>query len=370
MKLTDFAVERYFARYEFTAKYMLSSSDCDGFPMRDVLDMASPEERSQWDELRLGYTETIGSGSLRMAIRQHYRTIGLQEIVVSSPGEANFALMNVLLEAGDHVVCMSPMYQSLHQVAKDLGCTVSFWTPETTDDRWYYDPDDLNKLITPDTRLIIINFPHNPTGYSPSVGDFTAIMDIARREGIMVFSDEMYRLLHHDREQPLPSACDVYENAVSLWGMAKTFGLAGLRIGWLTSRNTEVLSRVERFKDYLSICNNAPGEILATIALNNVERFVTPNLEKIRSNIGLFEQFVGRHPERFTFLKPNSSSTAFVRLNMNETAMAFSERLVRDTGIMLLPSETFGYGTAHARIGFGRENMKTALGLLEDYLRK
>ncbi|MFM9075182.1 MAG: aminotransferase class I/II-fold pyridoxal phosphate-dependent enzyme [Bacteroidota bacterium] len=368
MKITDFSVERYFARYEFTAKYMLSSSDCDGFAMRDVLAMASPEELGQWDNLRLGYTETVGSESLRIAIRQHYRTIGMDEIVVSSPGEANFALMNVLLEAGDHVVCMAPMYQSLYQVAKDLGCAVSFWSPEIAGGKWYYDPDDLKKLITARTKLIIINFPHNPTGYSPGIGEFTAIMDIARREGIMVFSDEMYRLLHHDQRETLPSACDVYENAISLWGTAKTFGLAGLRLGWLTSRNTEVLRRVERFKDYLSICNNAPGEVLATIALNNADRFLKPNLDKIRSNLLLFEAFVSRHADRFALLKPNSGSTAFVQLMMSEPAMTFAERLVRDTGIMLLPSEMFDYGTSHARIGFGRENMKMVLEALDGYL--
>ncbi len=370
MRLTDFAVERYFARYEFTAKYMLSSSDCDGYSMRYVLDLASPDERSQWENLKLGYTETIGSEPLRTAIKQHYSTIGLNEIVVSSPGEANFALMNVVLEAGDHVVCMSPMYQSLYQVAKDLGCTISFWKPEVASGKWYYDPGDLKKLITPKTKLVIINFPHNPTGYSPGSGDLMAIMEMARHHGIMVFSDEMYRLLHHDKHDTLPSACDVYENAISLWGTAKTFGLAGLRLGWLTSRNTEVLRRVESFKDYLSICNNAPGEILAAIALNNVDSFLNPNLEKIRSNILLFEAFVEKHTDRFTFLKPNSGSTTFLRLNMKEPAMTFAERLVKDTGIMLLPSETFDHGTAHARIGFGRENMRTVLGILDDYLTK
>ncbi|MFM7327761.1 MAG: aspartate aminotransferase, partial [Bacteroidota bacterium] len=126
--------------------------------------------------------------------------------------------------------------------------------------------------------------------------------------------------------------------------------------------------RVERFKDYLSICNNAPGEILATIALNNVDRFLKPNLDKIRSNLLLFEAFVSRHADRFALLKPNSGSTAFVQLMMSEPAMTFAERLVRDTGIMLLPSEMFDYGTSHARIGFGRENMKMVLEALDGYL--
>ncbi len=110
MHLTEFAVERYFSKYEFTAKYMLSSSDCDGYSLNYVVGLANDNDRNRWDNLCLGYTETVGSEFLRMSIKQHSNTIQLDEIFVSSPGEANFILMNVLLTAGDHVVCMSPSY--------------------------------------------------------------------------------------------------------------------------------------------------------------------------------------------------------------------------------------------------------------------
>lgn len=368
MNLQDFKVERYFAKYEFTAKYLLSSSDCDGYSMNYVLNLASKEEYEQWDNLKLGYTETVGSEFLREAIKPHFQTITLDEIVVSSPGECNFILMNILLNAGDNVICMSPMYQSLYQVANDLGCSVSFWKPAQNNTKWHYDPEDLRKLITPNTKLIVINFPHNPTGFSPNLDDYKAIIAIAREKGIIIFSDEMYRFLNHDNGAALPSACDLYENAVSLWGTAKTFGLAGLRLGWLTSKNKEILKKVERFKDYLSICNSATSEILATIALNNLEQFVNPNLDKIKSNIALFEQFHQRNEGFCDFTKPNSGSTAFIKLKIDKTSMDFAEKLVKETGIMLLPSETFEYGNRHARVGFGRENMGEVLGILEEYI--
>lgn len=367
MKLKDFAVERYFAKYEFTAKYMLSSSDCDGYSMNYVLSLASNDEIEQWNNLKLGYTETIGSEPLRNAIKQHFTSIGLNEIVVSSPGEANFSLMNVLLQAGDNVICMSPMFQSLYQVAKDLGCSLSFWKPENESKNWYFNPSDLKKLITDKTKLIVINFPHNPTGFSPSIVDYKAIIDIARENNITLFSDEMYRFLHHNKTEMLPSACDLYENAISLWGTAKTFGLAGLRLGWLTSKNTILLKKIESFKDYLSICNNSPSEILATIALNNLERFINPNLDKIKTNIQVFAEF-NKVTNLFDFQEPNSGSTAFVKLQRQETSMQFAENLVQDTGIMLLPSETFEYGTSHLRIGFGRQNMKDVLEILSGYI--
>ena len=369
MKLKDFAVERYFAKHEFTAKYMLSSSDCDGFGMGYVLNLASEEEKNSWHNLKLGYTETIGSEPLRQAISQHYKTIQLDEIVVSSPGEGNFILMNVLLNVGDHVICMSPMYQSMYQVAKDLGCSVSFWTPTISDNQWQYNPADLKKLIQPNTRLIVINFPHNPTGYSPNMSDYYAIIDIARQQGITIFSDEMYRFLNHNATN-LPALCDLYENGISLWGTAKTFGLGGLRLGWLTSKNKKLLKKIESFKDYLSICNSATSEILGTIALNNLDSFVQPNLTKIKSNIQNFEQFHHRNARFFDYIKPNSGSTAFIKLKIKETALNFANRLVQDTGIMLLPSETFEYGTSHARIGFGRQNMPEVLDILEKYIHQ
>ena len=171
------------------------------------------------------------------------------------------------------------------------------------ENQWYYDPEDLKQLITSKTKLIVINFPHNPTGYSLTPAEFKQITEIAQQNNILLFSDEMYRFLHHDTDQQLPSACDLYENAISLWGTAKTFGLAGLRLGWLTSKNKEILKKVEHFKDYLSICNSATSELLGTIAINNMAKFVNPNLEKIKSNILLFEQFHHRNADFFDFIK-------------------------------------------------------------------
>lgn len=368
MNVEDFKVERYFAKYEFSAKYLLSSSDCDGYSMKYVLNLASATEKEDWENLKLGYTETVGSEKLRQAIKQHYETIRLDEIVVSTPGEANFILMNILLEAGDHVICMTPMYQSLYQIAKDLGCKLSFWEPLQNNNKWSYNPTDLKKLIQPNTKLIVINFPHNPTGFSPSLEDYNEIIAMARENNIYIFSDEMYRFLDHNSFSILPSACDLYENAFSLWGTAKTFGLGGLRLGWLTSKNKNILKKVEKFKDYLSICNSATSEMLGTIALNNMKDFVNPNIKKIKSNILNFEKFCDKNIKFIDYYKPNSGSTAFVKLNINIPTIEFTENLVNETGIMLLPSETFEYGNQYVRIGFGRENMPLALDQFEIYI--
>ncbi|MFM8913921.1 MAG: aminotransferase class I/II-fold pyridoxal phosphate-dependent enzyme, partial [Flammeovirgaceae bacterium] len=267
---------------------------------------------------------------------------------------------------GDHVICMTPAYQSLYQIAEDLGANVSYWKPRGAD--WHYDVDDLEKLITPSTKLIIVNFPHNPTGSIPTLEEQKKLVAIAQQHHIILFADEMYHRLVHDEKNQIPAFCDLYENAVSLWGMAKSFGLAGLRMGWLASHNQKLLTSVLAFKDYLTICNNPISEVLTTIALKHQEKFVGPNLNKIRQNLALFQKFVTEHPNTFSLSKPIAGSTAFVKLINGETALAFSERVVQEAGIMLLPSEMFDYGTQHLRIGFGRESMPEVLSVLKKYL--
>ena len=368
MNIEDFKIERYFARYEFAAKYLLSSSDCDGYSLKYVLGIASAEELKRWETQTFGYTETKGSPALRSAISRHYQSIGTDDLLVLSPGEANFCLMNVLLEKGDEVICMAPMYQSLYQVAESIGCTISFWEPAKDGD-WYYDPAHLRDLISSKTKLIIVNFPHNPTGYLPPAGDWAEIINIARENNLFLFSDEMYRLLGSDPGNNIQPACDLYENAISLWGMSKSFGLAGLRIGWLATRNKAILQKIEAFKDYLTICSSGPSEILATIALNHHELFIDPNNEKIRDNISCFSDFQQRNDDLLEFHKPKGGSTAFIKLKTPLTAMQYAESLVEKTGIMMLPSETFNYGTNYARIGFGRANLPEILAAWEQYHR-
>lgn len=368
MQIEDFKLERYFAKYEFQAKYLLSSSDCDGYSMKYVLENADTDELKLWENLKFGYTESAGNPILRESISNFYKKITPENIVVSSPGEVNFILMNTLLQKNDHVICMSPAYQSLYQVVKSINCDLSFWKPD--EKSWYFNADELEKLIKKNTKLIIINFPHNPTGAFPSKKELEKIVEIAKKNNIWLFSDEMYRLLTLGNTPDIPSVCDLYEKGVSLWGMAKTFGLAGLRIGWVTSKDKKLLEKIVAYKDYLTICNSAPSEILSVIALNHKENFVNPNLKKITQNIKFFTDFAKKHQSIIDFIPPKAGSTGFIKLNIPETTFEFSENMVKKTGIMTVPSEMFDFGSKHIRIGFGRENFPQVLEIFDSYLEK
>ncbi|MEL6256531.1 MAG: aminotransferase class I/II-fold pyridoxal phosphate-dependent enzyme [Bacteroidota bacterium] len=366
MEIPDFKLERYFAKYEFSAKYLLSSSDCDGFGMEEILAQAAEEELTLWKGLELGYTESEGHPLLKESIAGLYENIHPDQVLVSSPGEANFILMNTLLKRGDHVICMRPTYQSLYQVVKSLGVELSYW--EADPQNWFYDPDDLSKLIKSNTKLIIVNFPHNPTGAFPSPEEWNRIIEIARKQGAYLYSDEMYRLLTYPATLEISAVCDIYEKGISLWGMAKSFGMAGLRIGWLASQDQEILKKVLFFKDYLSICNSAPSEILSLIGLRHKEYFLGINLKKIEKNITYFRAFQHKHAELISFVSPKAGSIAFAQLHIKESSMDFSEKLVQKVGIMALPAEMFEFGDKHIRVGFGRRNFPEILEELDKYI--
>jgi len=179
MKLKPFELERYFAKYEFSVKHLLSSSDCDGMQMSDVLALADPQTKELWSKLTLGYTESQGLPLLREEIAKLYQGVSANEVLVAAPEECIFLAMNALLEEGGNIICTFPGYQSLYEIAQSLGCTVTKWEP-SEEKGWQFDPAFLRDNITPKTKLIIVNFPHNPTGSMPDKAVFEEIVAIAK----------------------------------------------------------------------------------------------------------------------------------------------------------------------------------------------
>jgi aspartate/methionine/tyrosine aminotransferase len=369
MKLKPFMLERYFARYEFSAKYLLSSSDCDGLSQKKLLSMADPEMKSAWESLTLGYTESLGHPLLRAEAARLYSGINPEDILITAPEEGIFLALNAMLNQGDHIICTFPGYQSLYEIAEGLGCDVTKWQPQE-DNGWRFDPDVLETLIQPNTKLLVINFPHNPTGYLPTKSDFLNIIAWAKNHSLSVFSDEMYRFLEHDSADRLPSACEIYDQAVSLFGMSKTFGMAGVRIGWVVTKNKELFSAMATFKDYTTICSSAPGELLSVIALRAKDVIITAHINRIRKNLRLIDAFMKKYSTQFSWVRPKAGTIGFPKLRGSENSFDFCQRVVHDANIMLLPSSVYDYDNFHFRLGFGRENMPEALTALESYLSK
>jgi aspartate/methionine/tyrosine aminotransferase len=365
MKIAPFKLERYFAKYEFTAPYLLSCSDCEPLVQSELLAMADVESKILWDELTLAYTHSQGLPILREEICKLYSNILTEELIIAAPEEAIFIAMNVLINKGDHVVTSFPAYQSLYEIANSLGANISKWVP---DQNGHFNPNDLFKLITDDTKLIIMNFPHNPTGETIEESHLIKIVEFAKKRNIIIFSDEMYRLLEYEEKDRLPSVADIYENGISLSGVSKSFSLPGLRIGWLSSQNPSFIKKALEFKDYTTICPPAPSEILALIALRNKDKIVAQNIKTIKGNLELLEVLALKHSKIFNWRKAKAGPVIFLELNIKQKIENFCKDLVEKKGVMLLPASIFAYPQKKARFGLGRKNFEQALLKLDEFL--
>jgi aspartate/methionine/tyrosine aminotransferase len=366
MRITDFKLERYFAEYEFKVRYLLSASDCEALALAELLGMADADTLALWHHLKLSYTESQGHPRLRSEVAALCQTIRTEDVLIAAPEELIFIAMNALLQAGDHVIVTFPGYQSLYALAEALGCTVTRWPLEARAGQWRLDLDFLTDHIRPETRLLVINFPHNPTGYLPSPSEFEAIMAIARQRGIAVFSDEMYRLLEYDAAARLPSVTAIYERGIAISGLSKSFALPGLRIGWLTTRDQDLLARCIAFHDYTTICNSAPAEILGIMALRAQERILARNLAIIRGNLALFAQFCARNADRVEYLPPQAGSVAFPRFVAGQPVRQFCRDVLDRQDVMILPGDVFEHTGNHFRVGLGRADFPEALARVEE----
>jgi aspartate/methionine/tyrosine aminotransferase len=366
MNVKPFALERYFARYEFSTRYLLCSSDPEAMTIRDLLAL-EPGSEEAFANSWLGYTQSPGDPELRSLIASTYESVEPEHVLVHGGAqEAVFTVMNVVLESGNHLISQFPAYQSHYSVAEGLGAEVSRWDVDLAAGG-APDPGDLARLIRPSTRAIIITTPNNPTGYVFDLERLTAVVDLARKHGLWLISDEVYRGSERDAADRHPAVCDLYERGVSLGGTAKVHGLAGLRIGWIAIRDASFIEELATFKDYLTICNSAPSEFLAKVALRNQDRLFERFRRIASRNLGLLDTFFARHADLFEWRRPRAGSTAFPRYRGGSTERLCAD-LVEGAGVLLLPSVIFGAGDDRFRIGFGRENLPEAVAALEAYM--
>lgn len=362
MRIADFALERYFARWEFAARHLLCASDVEGWPMRDLLDIADAESRALWDGLRLGYTESTGHPLLRAEIAALYDGVTADDVLVfAGAEEAIFCLANVLLGPGDHAAVTWPGYQSLYEVARATGAAVTLHELRESDG-WALDVDRLVASFRPETRLVVVNAPHNPTGMLPTHDEFAALVDACARAGVRLLVDEVYRFLELSAGDRLPAAADALPGrGVSVGVMSKSFALAGLRIGWLATTDRDLLARCAAFKDYTTICSSAPSEILALIALRARDRVLARSREIVSANLVLLDAFFEAWAGTFDWVRPRGGSIGFPRLCADVPIDAFAADLVEAEGVLLLPGSAFGHPGNHFRVGFGRTDLPAAL---------
>lgn len=369
MKIPPFKLEEFWKKYEFNAPYLLCCSDAEAWSLQQLLAHADPDSLKLWESLTLGYTESPGHPLLREEIARLYTSLNAEQVLTFAGAEEGiYCTMRVLIEPGDHVIVIDPCYQSLSTLAETFGAKLTRiqLKPES---QWKLDLDEVRKAWQPKTKLLVLNYPHNPTGTVLEKKTVEELVALARKHGAYIFCDEVYRYLEVDELSRMASIADAYEKGISLNVMTKSFGLAGLRIGWLATRDAAFLSEAGSYKLYTSICNSAPSEILAIIALRAKEKLLKRNREILLKNLQILEAFIKRNQQYVSWVRPQSGSIAILKLLLPTSIEDFAADLVRSEGVLIMPGSVFDLSGNFFRIGFGKKNMPEILKRFETYLQ-
>ena len=308
--LPDFRLETYFSRWEFKAKYHLTASDAQTMSLSELLALADGDARECWESLSLGYTETYGLPALREEIAATYQDLDADDVLCFAGAEEGLYLaMQTLLEPGDHAIVVTPNYQAAESIPLAI-CEVT-GVAQGPEKAWALDVDEIERQLRPTTKMVSVNFPNNPTGAVPDMQTWTRLVRLCEERNIVLFSDEVYRGLETDAGAMLPQAADMSSTALSLNVMSKAYGLPGLRIGWIACRDRTVLRRLERAKHYTSICNSAPAEVLAVMALRARDVILDRNRAIVAANIPRFDAFFTRYPDLFDWAPPAGGCVCF-----------------------------------------------------------
>lgn len=372
--LPDFQLETFFSRWEFNTKYNMCASNIESVSLKELLLLSNVEDKKLWTKLDLGYTETYGSLNIREAIAETYDNINSNDILTFAGGEEGiYVAMQCILNKNDHAIVITPNYQSSETLPKSI-CEVT-GIGLNPDDNWNLDIQEIISAIKSNTRLISINFPNNPTGKIISMDTLYELINIAKEKDIYLFNDEIYRLMERDKSKRLIQVSDIYEKGISLNGMSKSYGMPGLRIGWIATKDHDLLDRMEKMKHYLSICNSAPSEILAIIALNSRKKILDRTNKIVIKNLKILNKFFLEYKYLFDWKEPDGGCIGYPKYKGTDGVDIFCEKLIKQESVLLLPSKVYTSDIVkspknHFRIGYGHVNMSKGLELIKKFINK
>ncbi|HZU03739.1 MAG TPA: aminotransferase class I/II-fold pyridoxal phosphate-dependent enzyme [Ktedonobacteraceae bacterium] len=349
-----FRLERWFAEFEFVSGMRnLAASGPFAVTTRELLELESAETTARYLNLGLDYIENPGSESLRRAIANLYTTLKAEDVQVTlGASEALLLLVWTMVKPGENIVVEDPCYENITGVAQALGLEVRR-LPLRQEDDWKPDPEKLAQLIDRKTRLVYLIHPHNPTGSVLGREEMQTIAAMTERVGALLVNDEVFRLIALEGE-PMPSIVDVVEQAVSIGDMSKPWGLGGLRVGWIASRQHELLQRISEARDYASMCCSAPGAFLAELALRHSAPVLTPRLATARANRDGLAQAIAYSQGTLSWQPPHAGYTCFVQLPIHLSSTKFCRHLAQEKRVLLVPGQVYGAAYEHfMRIGFG-----------------
>lgn len=359
MRFPPAALEDWMRDYYFESEIDIGSSGVEDYSMRELrslLDLSHDDI----DEIVFHDSRTLGDPDLRQAVARRWAAGDVDRVIVTHGAtEANFLVMNALLQKGDQVVVLDPLYQQLYSIAEAMGCRLER-LPLRFENGFRLDMDDARAVIGPDTRMIVVNFPHNPTGVTVSREEQLELIELAAGVGAYLVWDAAFAELTYESE-PLPDPGLDYERAVSMGTLSKAYGLPGLRVGWCLAA-PDVLTRFIRLRDYLTLHLSPLVELIARRAIENGDVLVERRREQAGANRQLVESWVGEHRDLVSWVRPLGGVCAFPRLLEVDDVVAFCRELAATERLLLVPGTCFGC-PGHVRLGFGgaREDLEEGL---------
>jgi aspartate/methionine/tyrosine aminotransferase len=368
MKIEPFLLERWMSRHETHVKYDIAESGILPLSTDDLLNFEPEAERAatlqRLLQLPLGYSEARGTLALRTALAATYADVSPDQILVTTGAiEANFLLFNVLLDKGDHVIAPYPAYQQLYTVPQSIGCDVSLWNvgPDTN---YRYDVDALERMVTPKTRLIIVNTPHNPTGAMLSPADAARVYALAESVGAWVIGDEAYRWLSVPDGDPFaPPVVNSGPRGISVGTLSKPYGLPGLRIGWIAGPE-DIVQKCWGMRDYISLSPGKLNDALACLGLKHHDKIIARNRDIIMANLAAASAWIDGRRDILSWTPPKGGLLALLKYNLPVDSLTLADKLALEYSVMLAPGSAFGY-EHHLRLGIGQRPDIFAKGLAE-----
>ncbi|MCX7975010.1 MAG: aminotransferase class I/II-fold pyridoxal phosphate-dependent enzyme [Candidatus Aminicenantes bacterium] len=357
MRIEYFKMERMQSTWENVVEHNLSESGVHPLSLEELL---TEEDKRQMFHLSLSYSQTNGTPELREIIRNFYPGASLDSVLVTNgSSEANFLLIWSQIEPGDEVIFMMPNYMQMWGLLKAFGAKVKPWYLRE-ELGWQPDPDDLKKLISSKTSLIIVTNPNNPTGARLNPEARKALIEAAANCGAWIIADEVYQGAERDGELTA-SFWGSYDKVFVVNGLSKAYGLPGVRIGWIVGPEEKIAS-IWPYHDYTTISPSTLSDWLARIALrpDNRRKILERTKAILNHNWPIIESWLKSQDDLFAFKAPEAGAIVFVRYYLDINSTRLVEKLIREKSVLIVPGDHFEMDY-YLRFGYGAE---------EEYLRQ
>lgn len=371
MKIKPFKVEQWMNDYEVGARYNIAETCVDSISLDELFELSGVDKDLFWQELsssRLTYGDIEGRPEFKEGVSRLYKTIEADEVVTThGAAGANHHVFYTLIEPGDRVVSIMPTYQQLYSIPESYGADLQLLHLSEKDG---YLPNmaELKKIVTPNTKMICINNPNNPTGALMPKAMLLEIVELARSVGAYILCDEVYRHLTQEDEW-CESIVDLYEKGISVSSMSKVFSLAGIRLGWIATHDRALITDLLNHRDYNLVSCGLIDEMVGALAVTHADKILERNRSIVRTNLSLLDKWVEAE-DHIHYVKPKAGTTALIYYDYQKPSRELAHQMYHQTGAFVTPGECFEQEYS-LRIGYAgdTEELKQGLQAMSDYFR-